>query len=148
VAVVRGLNEWKRPFASRPSIRSPLRNRRLTICTLRSGHGTHAHANRVVAFGNPAGLVHRHGSSRTNRIRIGFARGTAVYEDIRATRNTDYVNNFWKVLANDPAALARAWATVKQVMAPGALSFAITALANATNRIANGYRVDVDERFK
>src|SRR4051794_4845445 len=42
----------------------------------------------------------------------------AVYEDIRTTRNTDYVNNFWKVLANDPAALERTWATVKQVMAP------------------------------
>ena len=31
----------------------------------------------------------------------------AVYDDIRATRNTDYINNFWKVLAHDPAMLAR-----------------------------------------
>jgi alkylhydroperoxidase family enzyme len=45
----------------------------------------------------------------------------AVYDDIRATRKTDFINNFWKVLANDPAALARTWANVKQVMAPGAL---------------------------
>ena len=113
----------------------------------------------------------------------------AVYDDIRATRKTDYVNNFWKVLANDPAALARTWQNVKQVMAPGALDpltkemiyvavsvtnnceycihshvagarakgmtaqmfdelIAVIALANATNRIANGYRIDVDERFK
>ena len=113
----------------------------------------------------------------------------AVYDDIRATRKTDFINNFWKVLANDPAALARTWAQVKQVMAPGALDplvkemiyiavsvtnnceycihshtagarakgmtqpmfdelIAVTALANATNRIANGYRIDVDERFK
>ena len=112
----------------------------------------------------------------------------AVYDDIRATRNTDYINNFWKVLAHDPAMLARTWAQVKEVMAAGALDplvkemiyiavsvtnnceycihshtaaargkgmtqqmfdelIAITALANATNRLANGYRIDVDERF-
>lgn len=113
----------------------------------------------------------------------------AIYDDIRATRETDYVNKFWKVLANDPRALERTWASVKQVMAPGALDplvkemiyvavsvtnnceyciyphvagarakgmtpqmfdelVAVTALANATNRIANGYRIEVDERFK
>jgi len=112
----------------------------------------------------------------------------AVYDDIRATRKTDFVNHFWKVLANDPAMLARTWANVKEVMAPGALDplvkeliyvavsvtnnceycihshaaaayskgmtpqmfgelMAVTALANATNRLANGYRIDVDERF-
>lgn len=45
----------------------------------------------------------------------------AVYDDIMKTRGVDWVNNFWKVLANDPALLARVWAQVKQVMAPGAL---------------------------
>jgi AhpD family alkylhydroperoxidase len=45
----------------------------------------------------------------------------AVYDDIMATRKTDWVNNFWKALAHDPAALARTWETVKQVMGPGAL---------------------------
>jgi AhpD family alkylhydroperoxidase len=45
----------------------------------------------------------------------------AVYDDIMATRGTDWVNNFWKALAHDPALLARTWETVKQVMAPGAL---------------------------
>jgi AhpD family alkylhydroperoxidase len=45
----------------------------------------------------------------------------AVYDDIMATRGTDWVNNFWKALAHDPALLARIWETVKQVMAPGAL---------------------------
>jgi len=44
-----------------------------------------------------------------------------VYDDIMKTRGVDWVNNFWKALANDPAALARVWAQVKQVMAPGAL---------------------------
>lgn len=45
----------------------------------------------------------------------------AVYDDIMRTRGTDWINNFWKALANDPALLARIWADVKQVMAPGAL---------------------------
>jgi AhpD family alkylhydroperoxidase len=113
----------------------------------------------------------------------------AVYDDIKATRDTDYVNNFWKVLANDPPALRRTWASVKEVMAPGALDaltkelayiavsvtnnceycihshaasaaakgmtpqmfselIAVIALANQTNRLANGYRVDIDERYR
>ena len=44
-----------------------------------------------------------------------------VYDDIMKTRGVDWVNNFWKALANDPRQLARVWAQVKQVMAPGAL---------------------------
>jgi AhpD family alkylhydroperoxidase len=44
-----------------------------------------------------------------------------VYDDIMTTRKTDWVNNFWKVLAHDPAALRRTWDTAKQVMGPGAL---------------------------
>jgi len=45
----------------------------------------------------------------------------AVYDDIRATRQTDYVNNFWKALASDPATLKRTWESTKQIMSPGAL---------------------------
>lgn len=45
----------------------------------------------------------------------------AVYDDIMATRKTDWINNFWKVLANDPATLKRTWESIKQIMAPGAL---------------------------
>ena len=45
----------------------------------------------------------------------------AVYDDIMAARQTDYVNNFWKALAHDPATLRRTWESVKQVMASGAL---------------------------
>ena len=45
----------------------------------------------------------------------------AVYDDIRATRQTDYINNFWKVLANDPVSLRRTWESIKQIMKPGAL---------------------------
>ena len=113
----------------------------------------------------------------------------AVFDDIRATRNTDWINNFWKALANDPATLRRTWESLKQVMAPGALDpltkeliylavsitngcayctashgaaakrqgmskemlselIAIVGMANETNRLADGYRVPVDERFE
>ena len=112
----------------------------------------------------------------------------AVYDDIKATRNVDWINNFWKALANDPPTLRRVRAGVKEVMAQGALDAltkemiyiavsvtnnceycimshtagargkgmtpamfnelqAVVALANETNRLANGYRVDVDARF-
>jgi len=45
----------------------------------------------------------------------------AVYDDIMATRKTDWVNNFWKAIANHPPTLKRTWETIKEVMAPGAL---------------------------
>lgn len=45
----------------------------------------------------------------------------AVYDDIMATRKVDWVNNFWKVLAHDPALLKRTWETLREVMGPGAL---------------------------
>ena len=113
----------------------------------------------------------------------------AVYDDILATRKTDYINNFWKALANDPATLKRTWESVKQVMAPGALDplikemiyvavsvsnqcpyciashtaaargkgmtdemfhelMAVVGMANETNRLAAGYQVEIDDRFK
>lgn len=113
----------------------------------------------------------------------------AVYDDIMRTRGVDWINNFWKALAHDPAQLRRVWESVKQVMAPGALDplvkemiyvavsatngceyctyshtasarkkgmseamfmelMAVVGLANETNRLANGLRVPVDERFK
>ena len=43
----------------------------------------------------------------------------AVFADIRATRGNDYVNDFWRALAHDPATLARTWSSLKAVMAPG-----------------------------
>jgi len=45
----------------------------------------------------------------------------AIYDDIMATRGTDWVNNFWKVLAHDPPTLRRIWGNIKEVMGPGAL---------------------------
>ena len=113
----------------------------------------------------------------------------AVYDDIMKTRGVDWINNFWKALANDPAQLARVWQNVKQVMGPGVLDplvkemiylavsvtngceycthshtaaarkkgmsdamllelLAVTGLANETNRLSDGLRLDVDARFK
>jgi AhpD family alkylhydroperoxidase len=113
----------------------------------------------------------------------------AVYDDIMHTRQTDWVNNFWKALAHDPATLKRTWESIKQIMAPGALDgltkeliylavsvsnqcpyciashgaaakkagmtpemfgelMAVVGMANETNRLASGYRVEIDERFK
>ena len=45
----------------------------------------------------------------------------AIYDDIMATRRTDWINNFWKALAHDPVTLKRTWESIKQIMAPGAL---------------------------
>jgi AhpD family alkylhydroperoxidase len=114
----------------------------------------------------------------------------AVYDDIRTTRQNDYINNFWKALANHPPTLQRTWQTVKEVMtSPGEIDplmreliyiavsatngceyciashtaaarakgmsdtmfgelMAIAATANMTNRLANGYQIPVDDRFK
>jgi AhpD family alkylhydroperoxidase len=113
----------------------------------------------------------------------------AVYDDIMKTRGVNWINNFWKALANDPAGLRRTWEQVKQVMAPGALDplvkemvyvavsatngceyctyshtaaarkkgmsdamlmelMAVVGLANQTNRLANGLRVEVDKEFR
>jgi uncharacterized peroxidase-related enzyme len=113
----------------------------------------------------------------------------AVFDDIRKTRNVDWINNFWKALANDPATLRRTWESLREVMAPGALDpstkeliylavsvtnscaycmashgaaakrlgmtremfaelVAVIGMANETNRLADGYRVPVDERFE
>jgi AhpD family alkylhydroperoxidase len=113
----------------------------------------------------------------------------AVYDDIMATRQTDYVNNFWKALAQDPATLKRTWESIKQVMASGALDaltkeliylavsvsnqcnyciashtaaarragmtdgmftelMAVVGMANESNRLASGYQVEIDERFR
>ena len=90
-----------------------------------------------------------------------------VFDDIRATRNTDYINNFWKALASDPVTLRNTWESsaanqcrycVASHSASGrskgmtdemyAELMAVIATANYTNALAAGYQVEVDERFK
>lgn len=63
----------------------------------------------------------------------------AVFEDIRATRQSDFVNNFWRALANDPPQLARVWAQLKQVMiTEGELSPLVRELIYIAVSTANG----------
>jgi len=62
----------------------------------------------------------------------------AVYDDIRATRKTDFINNFWKALAVNPAQLARTWYAAKEVMAPGALDPLIKEFIYIAVSVANG----------
>ena len=45
----------------------------------------------------------------------------AIYDDIMAIRQTDWINNFWRAMASDPVTLKRTWESVKQIMAAGAL---------------------------
>lgn len=113
----------------------------------------------------------------------------AVLDDIRATRRTDYVNDIWRVLANDPKQLRLTWENVKKVMVPGALDpltkelvyiavsvanacgycihthtasardkgmtdgmlnelMEVVTLATQTNRLAIGYQVELDARYR
>jgi AhpD family alkylhydroperoxidase len=62
----------------------------------------------------------------------------AVFDDIRAKRNTDYVNNFWRALANDPTLLKSTWDRVQQVMASGALDPLTKELIYIAVSTANG----------
>ncbi len=62
----------------------------------------------------------------------------AVYDDIMATRQVTWVNNFWKALANDPASLKRTWESLKQVMAPGALDPLTKEMLYLAVSVANG----------
>jgi AhpD family alkylhydroperoxidase len=62
----------------------------------------------------------------------------SVYDDIMKTRGVDWVNNFWKALANRPAELARVWQTVKQVMAPGALDPLVKEMVYVAVSATNG----------
>jgi AhpD family alkylhydroperoxidase len=63
----------------------------------------------------------------------------AVYDDIRATRKTEYINNFWKALANHPPTLKRTWETLKEVMAsPGEIDPLVRELIYIAVSATNG----------
>jgi AhpD family alkylhydroperoxidase len=62
----------------------------------------------------------------------------AVYDDIKATRNTDYINNFWKTIAVHPPTLARTWRDLKEVMAPGRLDPLIKEMIAVAVSATNG----------
>jgi alkylhydroperoxidase family enzyme len=63
----------------------------------------------------------------------------AVFDDIRATRQTDFINNMWRYLAFDPALLEQTWAEVKRVMAtPSTLDPLTKEMVYITASIING----------
>jgi AhpD family alkylhydroperoxidase len=62
----------------------------------------------------------------------------AVFADIREKRGTDYVNNFWRALAHDPATLRATWDRAQAVMAPGALDPLVKELVYIAVSTANG----------
>lgn len=62
----------------------------------------------------------------------------AVFDDIRAVRGTDFINNFWRALAHDPALLKATWERLKDVMAPGALDPLVKEMIYVAVSTANG----------
>lgn len=62
----------------------------------------------------------------------------AVFDDIRAKRQTDYVNNFWRALAHDPDQLSAVWNRLQTVMAPGALDPLVKEMIYIAVSTANG----------
>jgi AhpD family alkylhydroperoxidase len=62
----------------------------------------------------------------------------AVFDDIKRIRNVEEVNNFWKYLAHDPAGVERTWESIKQVMAPGALSPLVKEMLYVAVSVTNG----------
>jgi AhpD family alkylhydroperoxidase len=66
------------------------------------------------------------------------AEALAVFDDIRAARQTDYVNNFWRALAADPALLRATWERLQVVMAPGALEPLVKEMVYLAVSTANG----------
>lgn len=66
------------------------------------------------------------------------AEALAVFAEIREKRQTDYVNNFWRALAHDPALLRATWERVQAVMAPGALDPLVKELVYVAVSAAHG----------
>ena len=63
----------------------------------------------------------------------------AVFDDIRATRGSDFVNNVWRALAYDPPLLKRTWEGLKEVMMkPGALDLEKETILNYHREVADG----------
>jgi hypothetical protein len=90
----------------------------------------------------------------------------AVYDDIREVRQTDFINNFWKGLANNPAQLRRTWEQINNACeycihshtaaarAKGMTDeqynelLAIIGLAHQTNGLVSALQLEVDDAFK
>jgi AhpD family alkylhydroperoxidase len=65
------------------------------------------------------------------------AAATEVFAEIRAARKTEFINNFWRAIAHDPALLRRTWQGVRDVMAPGAIDAKTKEMLYVAVSIAN-----------
>lgn len=66
------------------------------------------------------------------------AEARAVFDDIRKTRKSNFINNFWRALAHDPKTLRRTWESIKEVMAPGALDPKVKEMLYVAVSVAHG----------
>ena len=66
------------------------------------------------------------------------AEARAVFDEIRAARGTDYVNDFWRALAHDPALLRATWDRLRTVMAEGAIDPLTKEMVYLAVSVANG----------
>lgn len=62
----------------------------------------------------------------------------AVFDDIRKTRGTNFVNNFWRALANNPETLKSTWEEIKVVMGPGTIDVMVKEMVYIAVSTANG----------
>jgi len=69
---------------------------------------------------------------------VASPQALAVFDDIRSRRNTDYVNNFWRALANDPAQLQAVWERLQAVMGPGTLDPLVKEMIYIAVSVSNG----------
>jgi AhpD family alkylhydroperoxidase len=76
--------------------------------------------------------------TRTQSPQVAAKRVEAIYTDIRRTRKSGYINNFWRTLARDPRQLEQVWHAVKDVTAPGALDELTKDLIYLAVSVTNG----------
>ena len=62
----------------------------------------------------------------------------AVFDDIRAVRGTDFINNFWRALAHEPQTLKTTWERLKVVMGPGDIDPLVKEMIYIAVSTANG----------
>lgn len=62
----------------------------------------------------------------------------AVYDEIMAARNIDFIPNFWKTIATHPPMLKQIWSEIQQVMAAGALDPLVKEMVAIAVSASNG----------
>lgn len=76
----------------------------------------------------------------TDEEAAGLPEVAVVFADIRATRGSDFINDFWRALARDPVSLKRTWESLKVVMGEGPLDPLTRELIYMAVSVTNGCR--------